>query len=82
MTEPLVCTRCGGQCGIAEDVESYADYGPAVVDEAGVVRPQNADGEHGHKHDPRHVRTRAYCLTETCGHQWTLRRRFDPLPAA
>ncbi|PJN31329.1 hypothetical protein CG717_16315 [Streptomyces sp. CB02613] len=77
---PLACTRCGAQCGIAEDVESYSDLGPAVIDDDGTVRPQDPDGEHGHKHDPRPIRTRAYCLT--CGHGWTLRRRVDTTPAA
>ncbi|MEV7675063.1 hypothetical protein [Streptomyces sp. NPDC088752] len=81
-TRPLTCTRCGHQCGIAEDVESYSDHGPAVITEAGTVQPQHPEQEHGHKHDPRPVRTRAYCLDETCGHQWTLRRRFDPTSAA
>lgn len=82
MTRPLACTRCGSQCGIAEDVESYSDWGPAVIDDDGVVRPQSAE-ELGHKHDPTLVRRRAYCLASDCGYQWTLRRRFDPeTPAA
>ncbi|MFJ1647948.1 hypothetical protein [Streptomyces sp. NPDC088258] len=40
---------------------------------------KTTDDEHGHKHDPRPIRTRAYCLT--CGHGWTLRRRVDTTPA-
>ncbi|SDN18484.1 hypothetical protein [Streptomyces wuyuanensis] len=77
---PLACTKCGHQCGIAEDVESYSDWGPAVIGSDGVVRPQHPDLESGHKHDPHTVRIRAYCQNANCGHQWTLRRRFDSLP--
>ncbi|MER6605943.1 hypothetical protein ABT282_08505 [Streptomyces sp. NPDC000927] len=72
---PLACTQCGQQCGVAEDYESYSDWGPAVIDEHGVVRPQSPDDSGGHKHDPRPIRARAYC--PTCGYQWTLRRRVD-----
>ncbi|MFJ8583664.1 hypothetical protein ACIRD2_03250 [Streptomyces sp. NPDC093595] len=78
MTRPLACTRCGHQCGIAEDVESYSDWGPAVIDEEGVAHPQYTDGQGGHKHYPRTIRLRAYCLSSNCNHQWTLRRRFEP----
>ncbi|MET8746376.1 hypothetical protein [Streptomyces sp. NPDC004728] len=75
----LACTQCGQQCGVAEDYESYSDWGPAVVGEDGTVRPQSPDDGFGHKHDPRPIRARAYC--PTCGHQWTLRRQFEPTAA-
>jgi hypothetical protein len=81
LTRPLACPRCGTQCGIAEDVQTHSDYGPAVIDETGTVRPQDPARQHGLHHDPRPVRTRACCLNAECGHQWTLRRRFDPTPA-
>lgn len=74
-TRPLSCTQCGDQCGIAEDYVSYSDWGPAVINQDGTVRPQDPDGGFGHKHDPRPIRVRAYC--PSCGHQWTLRRRVD-----
>lgn len=75
---PLACTRCGGQCGVVEDYTSYSDLGPAVINENGVIRPQYPDEEYGHKHDPYLIRSRAYCLSRSCGHGWTLRRRVDP----
>lgn len=71
---PLACTQCGAQCGIAEDYESYSDWGPAVIGVDGMVRPQDPEG-FGHKHAPRPIRFRACC--PNCGHQWTLRRQVD-----
>ena len=74
---PLTCTRCGAPCGIAEDMEVMADYGLAVVGEDGVVRP--AEGLIGVHHEhATPLRARACCTNPECGHQWTLRRRFDP----
>ena len=71
---PLPCTRCGSPCGIAEDVHAHADWGLAVVDDNGTVRPARQHMEF-HKGDP--IRIRAVCSNEACGHQWTLRRRFS-----
>lgn len=75
--QPLACTRCGSQCGIAEDTEGCVDWGPAVVGEDGVVRPQGSEIE-GITGVVRVLRVRACCLNPECLHQWTLRRRFDP----
>jgi hypothetical protein len=59
-----------------EDVDGTVDWGLAVVDENGTVRPAVQCMEF-HKGDP--IRTRAVCGNPNCEHQWTLRRRFDPL---
>jgi hypothetical protein len=75
MTRALLCTRCGSPAGVAEDVECHADWGMAVIDDDGTVRPARQHMEF-HKGEP--VRVRAVCSSEDCGHQWTLRRRFDP----
>ncbi len=75
-SRPLACTRCGSACNVAEDVELVADYGPAVIDHLGVVRPADPDYQ-ADKTDGAPIRTRACCTK--CHHQWTLRRRFDPI---
>jgi hypothetical protein len=72
---PLLCTRCGSPVGVAEDVTGHCDWGLAVVDDQGTVRPVKRHMEF-HKGDP--VRVRAVCGNPECGHQWTLRRRFEP----
>ncbi|GGJ87142.1 hypothetical protein GCM10011583_18360 [Streptomyces camponoticapitis] len=82
---PLACTRCGQQCGVAEDVESCIDWGPAVVGDDGIVRPQYPDAEDGYQEVwsvVRPLRRRAFCVNPDCRHQWTLRRYFDPVPTA
>lgn len=79
---PLLCTRCHSPATIAEDVQGYLDWGPAVIDSKGVVRPADPDykpvsvmGDNG-----RTVgRPRACCTNRDCGHQWRLRRLFDPI---
>ncbi|WP_327337373.1 hypothetical protein OG384_14830 [Streptomyces sp. NBC_01324] len=76
---PLPCTQCGEPVGIAEDVTGYADWGPAVIDSRGVVRPATQHMEF-YKGDP--IRVRAVCHSEACGHQWTLRRPFEPTAPA
>lgn len=75
---PLPCTKCGSPAGVAEDVTGYCDWGLAVVDEQGTVRPAAQHMEF-YKGDP--VRVRAVCSSDGCGHQWTLRRRFEPTVA-
>jgi hypothetical protein len=75
-SRPLRCTMCGSQAGVVEDVDGTVDWGLALVDEDGTVRPAVQYMEF-HQGNP--VRTRAVCSSPTCGHQWTLRRRFDPL---
>lgn len=80
MTRPLLCTKCHRQCGVAEDVESCIDWGPAVIDEDGTVRPQYGEAEDGYQevwNAVRTLRVRAFCANPECGHQWTLRRRLD-----
>ncbi|MFC8065449.1 hypothetical protein [Streptomyces sp. NPDC057293] len=79
-TRPLLCTRCRSQVGVVEDVESCIDWGPAVVDEGGVVQPGYPNAEDNHQEVApamRTLRIRAYCVNPECGHQWTIRRRFD-----
>lgn len=82
---PLTCTRCGAPVGIAEDVTGFLDWGLAVIDADGIVRPANP-----HQTAPVLMadnadatgRPRACCLNPACRHQWRLRRRFNPAPAA
>lgn len=79
---PLVCTKCGGQCGVAEDVESCIDWGPAVVDGDGTAYPQYPDPGDNQQEVysvVRQLRVRAFCLNPACRYQWTLRRRFESL---
>lgn len=74
---PLSCTRCGSPATVAEDTEECVDWGLAVIGTDGAVRPQSADPE-GITAVTRILRVRAVCTGPECGHQWTLRRRFDP----
>ncbi|GAA0704810.1 hypothetical protein GCM10010193_69760 [Kitasatospora atroaurantiaca] len=78
---PVACTRCGSPCAVAEDTVGLIDWGPAVVDADGVVRPQYPDPEDEYQtvtNDVGITRTRAVCSNRSCRHQWTLRRRLDP----
>jgi hypothetical protein len=62
-----------------EDTYGSIDWGPAVVDDDGVVRPQFPDPEDGYQlivYDGGISRTRAVCANPECLHQWTLRRSF------
>ncbi|HEY6115777.1 MAG TPA: hypothetical protein VI172_07440 [Candidatus Dormibacteraeota bacterium] len=79
-SRPLNCTKCGHQCGVAEDVESCIDWGPAVIADDGAVQPQYPRSDDGHQEVWNAVRTlriRAFCVNPECLHQWTLRRRLD-----
>jgi hypothetical protein len=81
---PLLCTKCGSQVGVAEDVESCIDWGPAVVTDDGAVRPQYLDASDGYQevwNAVKTLRVRAFCIKDDCRHQWTLRRRFDTTTA-
>lgn len=78
---PLLCTRCHSPVTIAEDITSYLDWGPAVIDDHGTVRPADPD----HTPPPAMAdngytvgRPRACCTNRDCGHQWRLRRPFAP----
>lgn len=75
-SRPLRCTKCAGQVSVVEDVSGVVDWGLALVDDDGTVRPavQYMEFQRG---DP--IRARAVCTDSECGHEWTLRRRFDPL---
>lgn len=75
----LVCIRCGGPVEVVEDVVGYIEWGPAVIDTEGIVRPDEPDRR------PRVVaednsnpvgRPRACCMNDECGHQWRIRREF------
>lgn len=74
---PLTCTHCGSRCGVVEDTEGCVDWGLAVVDEDGVVRPQRPEPE-GITAVVRILGVRAVCENPECQHQWKLQRRFDP----
>ena len=77
---PLLCTRCGTPVDVAEDTIGVIDWGPAIVGDDGVVRPQYPDPS-----DERQTVTsdggitgvRACCTNPECRHQWRLRRRFE-----
>lgn len=81
---PLSCTRCGSPVSVVEDTRGLVDWGPAVVGADGIVRPQYPDPKDGYQtvtYDVGHGRARAVCTSPDCGHEWTLRRRFDPVRA-
>ncbi|MDT3396161.1 hypothetical protein RKE29_05815 [Streptomyces sp. B1866] len=46
-----------------------------MIDDHGTVRPAQPHMEF-YKGEP--VRVRAVCSNDGCGHEWTLRRPFDP----
>lgn len=76
--EPLLCTKCSRQVTLVEHYIAYLDQGLAMVREDGVVVPVEGsvdDDERTWVGDP--VRVMAVCINSACGHQWTLRRRFD-----
>ena len=75
---PLLCTKCHSPAGVAEDFTGHADWGLAVIDDDGTVRPVKQHVEI-YKGDP--VRARAVCSNDACRHEWTLRRRFEPTAA-
>lgn len=75
---PLFCTRCGGRCAVAEDTRGCMDWGLAVIDEDGVIRPESPQPE-GIEAVVEVLRTRAVCQNPDCEYQWALRRRFDPV---
>lgn len=85
MTERvLLCTRCRYPALVVEDVTGQLDWGYAVIDDTGTVRPADKD------HRPPVLmsdnsdttgRPRACCTNTECGHQWRLRRPFDPTTA-
>jgi hypothetical protein len=69
---------------VVEDVTGYLDWGTAVIDDNGIVRPADpdafppyltADNAEASGHP------RACCESRECGHQWRLRRKFDPTRA-
>ncbi|MBD9700688.1 hypothetical protein IHE56_00990 [Streptomyces sp. ID01-12c] len=79
MSSPLLCTKCHTPAEIVQDGTAWDDWGPAVIDDDGIVRPVAKTAEF-HKGDL--TRTRAVCPNTRCRHQWTLRRRFEPNPAS
>jgi hypothetical protein len=74
MARPLLCTRCGSPADIVNDGEVHDVWGAAVIGDDGVVRPVAAKAE---VYGGEYLRTRAVCTDTACGHQWTLRRRFE-----
>ncbi|MFH8483570.1 hypothetical protein [Streptomyces sp. NPDC018055] len=83
-TKPLLCTKCGEPVELAEDVIGYLDWGPAVVSDDGTVRLANPNWQPPvlMADNSRAIgRPRACCVNRACGHQWRLRRPFDPTVA-
>jgi hypothetical protein len=75
--EALRCTQCGEQVSIVEVVEGFLDWGPAVVDDQGVVRPQEASGALSlDEWNSTPKGAYAHCDNRKCGYRWKLRRRF------
>lgn len=80
----LLCTVCRWPAAVVEDVTGYLDWGPAVIDETGTVRPADPKAQ-----PPTPMpdntestgRPRACCTNPDCLHQWRLRRPFDPTAA-
>lgn len=79
-TRPLLCTRCKSPASVAEDTTGYIDWGPAIVDDDGVVRPQYPDPSDEYQtvvSDAGITARRACCTNPACRYQWRLRRRFE-----
>uniref|UniRef100_UPI003F4938FE hypothetical protein n=1 Tax=Streptosporangium sp. CA-235898 TaxID=3240073 RepID=UPI003F4938FE len=84
MTRPLTCPRCRGPVAVVEDVLGHLDWGLAVVDDDGTVRPQiipDAMPVVTADNSTPSGRPRAVCDSRTCGYEWRLRRRFTPASA-
>ncbi|MBP2704444.1 hypothetical protein JOL79_11525 [Microbispora sp. RL4-1S] len=82
--KPLACTRCGSPAAVVEVVEGFLDWGLAVIDADGVVRPRDRKALNMPAvmdDNSRTVGIDAVCDNAKCGHRWRLRRRFDPLVA-
>jgi hypothetical protein len=86
MTERiLLCPKCRCPATVMEDVTGRLDWGHAVIDDTGTIRP--ADPE---QKPPTLMadncdatgRIRACCPNDDCRHQWHPRRPFDPQPFA
>lgn len=73
---PLLCTRCAAPVEIVEDVTGYIGWGPAVIGADGVVRPTIFGSTFLGDAGAPLGRPRACC--SACGHQWRLRRPFEP----
>lgn len=76
----LRCTKCSGPTEVIEYVETIVDYGPAVIDGNGVVRPVVSRDTYGDKEHWLPLRAIAICLSSNCRYRWVLRRKFDPIP--
>ncbi|MCX5112188.1 hypothetical protein OOK13_40365 [Streptomyces sp. NBC_00378] len=77
----LLCPKCRYPATVVEDVTGYLEWGYAVIDGTGILRP--ADPE---QRPPTLMadncnstgRIRACCANTHCRHQWALRRPFEP----
>lgn len=79
-TRPLCCTRCGHQVRIGEEAVVWADCGPAVIGDDGMVRTPQAQTE-GYTYEPCEIRAYAVCSNPDCGHRWRLRRPLTADPS-
>lgn len=75
--KPLPCTQCFQQVRLVEHYIAYLDQGPAVVREDGVVTTTRETLDEDTKWIGDPVRVMAVCINPSCGHQWTLKRRYD-----
>ncbi len=78
MPRPLRCPCCGAPAAVTEETRGLIDWGPAVVGDDDVVRPLSGEDEQRVDHGYWIGRPRGVCANAACGHQWTLRRKFDP----
>ena len=86
MTERiLLCPKCRFAAAVIEEVTGQLDWGYAVIDSHGTIRPADPN-----RKPPTLMadnatatgRILACCTNELCEHQWRPRRPFDPQPFA
>lgn len=78
----LLCTQCGAPVVVIEDVYGHIEWGPAIIGEDGIVRPEHPDPRDDFQtvvYDGGISGIRACCTNDNCEYQWRLRRRFDPV---
>jgi hypothetical protein len=82
VSRPLLCPRCHAPADVIERVTGALDWGPAVIGADGVVRPATRSEDFARLIDSQNGDVGAaygHCGSTTCGHQWKLRRPFDPM---
>lgn len=80
--EPLRCPRCRQQAAVVEQVLGRLDWGPAVLDADGAIRPEVRPEQVPAVTADNSTSTGVYghCDNKACQYEWKLRRRFDSAP--